>query len=444
LKTPRATPAGIGWADALFTATSAVCVTGLTTLETATAFTRHGQWIILCLVQIGGLGVMSFTYFFAYFLAGGVSLRNRFALQDLLSEDNLGQIGAVLGTIIIFTFGCEAAGAAAIYSLLEMDTGDFFVFSELFAADSGGIPQNERLFFSIFHSVTAFCNAGFSTLDGNLANGAMAGRDGVLLVIMALVFAGGTGFPVVKNCWQTFLAAVLRKIGLRLALPPRLSTNTKLVLVTTVILGVGGALGIYATEFLVGGANVGGGHNPWLVAAFDATASRTAGFTLTTHSLFTPATTVIIMFLMFVGGSPSSTSGGIKTTTLAVAFLSLRRVLLGREDIEVFGRRLDDSIAHRALATIFVAVAFIAFITMLLCLLHPKLPAIDLGFEAISAVCTAGMSRDITPQLGDAAKVVLVVAMFFGRVGVLTCLLALVPRRDPPLYRLPEDNVVIN
>ncbi|MDR1498461.1 MAG: hypothetical protein LBS59_08685 [Puniceicoccales bacterium] len=444
LKTPRATPNGIGWADALFTATSAVCVTGLSTLETATAFTRHGQWIILCLVQIGGLGVMTFTYFFAYFLAGGVSLRNRFALQDLLSEDNLGQIGTVLGTIIVFTFGCEIAGAVAIYSQLETDTGSFFNFFGMFGVDAKKIPSEEHLFFSIFHSVMAFCNAGFSTLKGNLANPAMSGRDGILVVLMVLAFAGGAGFPVVKNCWQTFLASVLRKMGLRFALPPRLSTNTKIVLVTTLTLGIFGTLGIFATEFLAGGANVGGGHNPWLAAMFDATTSRTAGFTISTQSLFTPATTIVIMFLMFVGGSPSSTAGGIKTTTLAVAFLSLRRILLGREEIEVFGRRLDDAIAHRALATIFVALAFITLVTMTLCLLHPNLPAIDLGFEAISAVCTAGMSRDITPRLGDAAKIVLVVAMFAGRVGVLTCLLAFMPRRESSPCRLPRGEVVIN
>ncbi|MDR2862916.1 MAG: hypothetical protein LBV54_03435 [Puniceicoccales bacterium] len=443
LMTPRATPNGIAWTDAFFTATSAVCVTGLSTLNLAQDFTRHGQCIILGLAQIGGLGVMTFTYFFAYFFAGGVSLRNRFALQDLLSENNLGQIGTVLGTIIGFTFACEAAGAAAIYSALEIKASGLLGFSGILA-DTTGIPADERLFFSIFHSVMAFCNAGFSTLDGNLANNTLAGHNAVLVILMLLVLAGGIGFPVVKNCWQTFGAWVLKRIGFQLVNPARLAINTKIVLITTLILCAGGTLAIYITEYLFAHTPPPETHPPLLAAAFDAVASRTAGFTLGTEKLFTPATAIILMFLMFVGGSPSSTAGGIKTTTLAVAFLSLRRILFGRKDIEAFGRRLDDSIAHRALATILLAVAFLTLVTMLLCLLHPDLPAIDLGFEAISAVCTAGMSRGITPQLGAPAKFVLVAAMFFGRVGVLTSLLAFIPRRDPPAYRLPEGNVVIN
>ena len=447
LKTPRATPHGIAWSDALFTATSAVCVTGLSTLNISQDLTRHGQCVILGLAQIGGLGVMTFTYFFAYFFAGGVSLRNRFALQDLLSENNLGQIGTVLGTIIVFTFGCEAVGAAAIYSTLEIKASGLLGFSEILGGSSG-IHADERLFFSIFHSVMAFCNAGFSTLDHNLANKALSGHNAVLVILMLLVLAGGIGFPVVKNCWQTFIARVLKQIGLRLSNPPHLAVNTKIVLLTTFVLCVGGTLAIYLTEFVFGNPPASnaavGTHPPLLAAAFDAVASRTAGFTLGTQSLFTPATAIVIMFLMFVGGSPSSTAGGIKTTTLAVAVLSLRRVLLGRNDIEAFGRRLDDSVAHRALATILVAVAFLTLVTILLCMLHPELPAINLCFEAISAVCTSGMSRDITPKLGTPAKFILVLAMFFGRVGVLTSLIALLPRRDPPAYRLPEGNVIVN
>jgi Trk-type K+ transport system membrane component len=430
LKTPRATPEGIGWVDALFTATSAVCVTGLSSLDTSTAFTRHGQWVILGLVQLGGLGVMTFTYFFAYFLAGGVSLRNRIALRDLLSEDTLGKLGVVLGSIIGFTFTCEAVGAVAIHALLDV------------APDA--MPADERVFFSLFHSITAFCSAGFSTLKGGLADPSLAGCGGVLGVVMVLVVAGGIGFPVMQNCWQTLLGKIGRKIGLRPSVPPRFSTNTRIVFVTTLVLFVGGTLGIYATEFWAGGVGAEGSVHPrWFVAMFNAVAARTAGFSISTD-VFTPATTIIIMFLMFVGGGPSSTAGGIKTTTLAVSVLSLRRVLLGRADIEAFGRRLDDSIANRALATVFAAFGFVMLVTVSLCLLHPELPAMDLTFEAVSAVSTAGLSRNVTASLSDGAKLVLVFAMFFGRVGVLTCLLALIPRREPTGYRLPEGDVTIN
>jgi Trk-type K+ transport system membrane component len=446
LKTPNATTHGIAWIDALFTSASAMSVTGLTTLDIAKDFTFTGQCIILCLVQIGGLGIMTFTYFLAYFLAGGVSIRSRYAIQDILSEDNIGQIGAVLGTIIVFTFGCEAVGAAILYSQLEIEIAAPQFLESLFSQTGAGIEADDRLFFSIFHSVTAFCNAGFSTLGGNLADPALKGLDGVMLTITALVLAGGIGFPVVKNCWQHLFAVFLRRVGVRSSMPPRLESNTKLVLVTSAVLCVGGAAAIYVTENLLSGSapRPDSPHSPLLTAVFDSFSARTAGFTPTTGRLFADTTAIIMMFLMFVGGGPSSTAGGIKTTTLGVAFLSLRRVVQGRDDIEAFGRRLDDSVAHRALATILLALIFTIIISLLLCALEPKLASSDLVFEGISAVSTSGMSRGVTAQLHTPAKLVLIAAMFFGRVGILTALLALVPRRAPKGYRFPEGKIIIN
>ncbi|MDR2982607.1 MAG: hypothetical protein LBV12_10225, partial [Puniceicoccales bacterium] len=236
LKTPQATYNGIGWVDALFTATSSVCVTGLGTVDMATGFTRQGHWIILGLVQIGGLGMMTLTYFFAYFLAGGVSLRNQTAIQNLFSEDNIGQVGTVLGIIIGFTLTFEAIGAFAMY---------------FFLMQGGNVP-NDPVFFSIFHSVSAFCNAGISTLPGNLSDPSMRGYEGVMGVVMVLIIMGGIGFPVVKNFWQVAGASFRKCLGLRTAVPPRLTTNSRVVLVTTFTLLVGGTLLIYITEFILG------------------------------------------------------------------------------------------------------------------------------------------------------------------------------------------------
>ncbi|MDR2430260.1 MAG: hypothetical protein LBD14_05150 [Puniceicoccales bacterium] len=434
LKAPLATVKGIGWVDALFTATSAVCVTGLSVVDTPEVFTRHGQWVLLGLIQLGGLGVMTWTYFFAYFLAGGVSLRNRMGLQDLLSENTLGRIGSALGAIVGFTFTCEFVGGVAFYVLLGQEGG------------VGSVSNGDRFFFSAFHAVSSFCSAGFSTLRNGFADNAVRGCHGILFVVMALVLLGSMGFPVLKNCSQVLVASLRRRAGLwRGGVRPRLNTNTLLVLVTTGVLLVLGTGGIYVSEFLFGGASTTGGMTEaWFVSAFNATTARTAGFAVTTGVLFAPATAIIVMFLMFVGGGPSSTAGGIKTTTLAVAVLALRRVVLGRADIEAFGRRLDDAVAHRALATILVSIAFLMTVSVLLCMLHPELPALDLGFEAVSAISTAGLSRGVTPRLGDSARCVLVFAMFFGRVGVLTCLMAFVRRRDATGYRFPEGTVVIN
>lgn len=425
LKTPHATYEGIGVTDAFFTATSSVCVTGLVTVDMEHTFTRHGQWIILGLIQIGGLGVMTITYFFAYFFAGGVTLRNRIALQDLLCEENLGHIGTVLGVIVGFTLVTEIAGAVAIYGFLG----------------TGVLAGDDRVFFSLFHAVSAFCNAGFSTLSNGLGDPALSGQLGVFSVVMVLIVGGGIGFPVVKNLWLVCLARAGRVLGLRAAVPPRLTANSRLVLVTTLSLLIGGAGVIWLTEFFFGN---GASNGPqWFTALFHSVTARTAGFNITPVGGLLPATAAIMMFLMFVGGSPSSTAGGIKTTTLAVAVLSLRRVLLGRADIEAYGRRLGEDVANRALAILLLSVGFITVISTVLCALHPEMSPADLVFEAVSATGTVGITRGVTPLLSTPAKWVLIFAMFVGRIGVLVFLLSFIRKRPAPGYRLPETSVVI-
>jgi len=427
-KTPHATLEGISWVDALFVATSAVCVTGLSPVDVSTTFTPHGQWILLGLIQLGGLGIMTITYFFAYFIGGGVSLRNRIGLQDLLSEENLGQIGGVLAIIIAFTFGVELVGAVLIHASL-----------------SGNPDAPENLaFFALFHSVSAFCNAGFSTLSAGLADPRVADRPWFLGVIIPVVVLGGIGYPVVKNFWDYAVASVRRRLGLRLANPPRLTANSRIVLVTTGLLLVGGTVLIWITEYFAGGHQAeAASDSPWLTAFFFAASSRTAGFNVTPTGDLLPATAALMMFLMFIGGGPASTAGGIKTSTLAVAFLSLRRVLFGRRAIEVFGRSLPDDLANRALSIIIVAVAFTTAVSVSLLALHPELDSSDLVFEAVSAVATTGLSCGVTAELGDPAKIVLSAAMLIGRIGVLTFLISFIPRREPTGLRLPETTIVL-
>lgn len=429
LKTPHATTeAGLSWIDALFLATSAVCVTGLSPVDISVVLTPHGQGVLLGLIQIGGLGVMTLTYFFAHFVAGGVSLRNRIGLQDLLSEENLGHIGSVLGIIVSFTIGIELLGAALIYQSFD------------------GLPDAppNLPFFALFHSISAFCNAGFSTLSANLADPRASGQAGFLGVIMALIVLGGLGFPVVKNVWQYLVAVLRRRLGLRVAAPPRLTANSRLVVTTTAILIAGGTVLLWFTEFIAGGANGAiAADSAWLTALFHSVTARTAGFNITPVEALLPASAASLMFLMFVGGSPGSTAGGIKTSTLAVAALSLRRVVLGRSDIEAFGRRFPDDLANRALSVVIVAVAFITVISVALCALHPKLSAADLVFEAVSAVGTVGLSRGVTSQLDSAAKGVLVLAMLVGRVGVLTFIMAFIAKREATGLRLPETTVTL-
>lgn len=426
LKTPQASHGGLSWVDALFLSTSAVCVTGLTPLDISTVLTVHGQWVLLGLIQVGGLGVMTLTYFFAYFMAGGMSLRSRVGLQDLLSEDNLGQIGIVLALIVGFTAALELAGALLIHTALA----------------SGPMAGENLPFFALFHSVSAFCNAGFSTLGAGLADARVATETGFLSVIMALIVLGGLGFPVVKG-FYTYLRDHLRyRLRLTRTVPARLSANSRIVLWTTVLLLLGGTAAIWLTEFLLGSGPKAGSSG--FTALFHAVTARTAGFNITDVQGAMPATAALLILLMFVGGSPSSTAGGIKTSTLAVAVLSLKRVLLGRHDIEAFHRRFSDELANRALSIILVAAAFLAFVTVGLCVLHPELPPFDLLFEAVSAVGTVGLSRGITAQLGSPAKLLLVLAMLVGRVGVLTFVASLLPRKVRPAFRYPETTIILN
>lgn len=427
LKTPQAAqPGSLGWIDAFFLATSAVCVTGLSPVDIAVVLTPHGKWILLGLIQLGGLGVMTLTCFFAYFLAGGVGLRSRIALQDLLSEETLGQIGTVLAVTVGFTFAFEIAGALALHALLE----------------PGTLPPAEAVFVCLFHSVSAFCNAGFSTFSANLAAPGVSDNLGFLGVILGLVVVGGIGFPVLKDGWRAATGQLARRLGLRISAPRRLSANSRIVLVTTFGLLLAGWLAIGVTEFAFGSGVR--GESAWFTALFHSVTARTAGFNLTPTESLLPATAAVLMALMFVGGSPGGTAGGVKTSTLAVATLALRRILTGREHLEAFGRRFDVSTADRALAIILLAVTFTTLVCIGLCALHPELPPADVAFEAVSAVGTVGLSRGVTAQLGTAGKLLVILAMFVGRIGVLVCLLAVIPRRAERGYAFPETTLILN
>ncbi len=304
------------------------------------------------------------------------------------------------------------------------------------------MPQEGLVFFALFHAISAFCNAGFSTLGPNLADPNVATQTGFLGIVMALIILGGLGFPAVKGFWE-YLAGHLRyHLHLSRTVPARLSTNSRVVVLTTAFLLIGGTFLIWVTEFAFGTGQAAG--NPWFTALFHSVTARTAGFNITPVTALLPASAAILMLLMFIGGSPSSTAGGIKTSTLALAVLSLRRVLLGRSDIEVFGRRLSDDLANRALAIILVAASFLSLVIITLCTLHPELPPFDLAFEAFSALGTVGLSRNITPLLSPMAKLVVILAMFVGRVGVLTFVVSFLPRRAPPAFRYPETTIVLN
>ncbi len=425
LKMPKATTEGISWVDALFTSTSAVCVTGLIVVDTATAFTMTGKTIILGLIQVGGLGVMTLTYFFALVFAQGLSLRDRVMIGELISEDNVRQITTLLFSIVVTVFVIEAIGAWVIYAALV----------------DAGLPKEGLIFISVFHSISAFCNAGFSTYTAGLADPLLEQIWGLKMVIMLLIILGGLGFPILKEL-GVWLVMSVRRLWQGDGPRPRFSPYTRLALTTTLFLILAGWVVVYCSEQLAQAQDPEAGEP--LNALFWSVTARTAGFNTTATELLTPASALFIIMLMFVGGCPASTAGGIKTTVFAVAFLNTLKILKERTSLEVFSRSVPDTVANRAFAIIILGSTWVLGVSIILMALNPNLQPLDLIFEAVSAFATVGLSRAVTFEVGDASRLLLVLTMFVGRVGVLLFVVSFFKPEPHGRIRLPETNILLN
>lgn len=434
---PRSTLAHIRLpvVDALFVSTSAVCVTGLTTVDVAQTFSLEGQMIIALLIQIGGLGVMTITSFFAVFFMGGTSLYNQFALRDMVGSDTFSSLMSTLLYILGFTFVIEAVGALLIWLSIH---------------STMGMSIEEELFFSLFHSVSAFCNAGFSTLTGNLGNPLLLGNHSAFYLIIAmLIVLGGIGFPILMNFWG-MLSYHVKNIFGRIFLHRKrtrythlFNINTKIVWHTTLALIVGGTIAIALFEW--NGAFA--GMSPWdkfVHSLFNAIVPRTAGFNSVDLTHFSVFTVIIYIFLMWIGGASQSTAGGVKVNTFAVSVANFISVIKGRSAVNLFGREISSDSVRRASAVMFGSIIILLLFFFVLVILEPELPVQGLLFETVSAFSTVGSSLNITPLLGSDSKVVVIVLMFVGRVGLITVLMSVVRHGEKPKYRLPKDNVIIN
>lgn len=409
---PRATVSGsMPLVDALFTATSAVCVTGLIVVDTATYFTPLGHAIILVLMQAGGLGIMTLTTFFAYILGSGANLKEYTTMQTLLGEESVGRIRQTIVTITLTTIVLEAFGALAIFEA------------------SGGIPAAEgrRVFFAVFHAVSGFCNAGFTLTTHNLAEKGLVDNAGFQAVIMMLVVLGGLGFPVLSNLGASFM----QRAG---SVQARLSLHTKIVLVTTGALLLLGTAGIFLLEA--------DGEISIVEALFHSVSARTAGFNTVDIGSLAPATLFLLVFLMWIGASPGSTGGGVKTTTAALAFLNIRAIASGRNRVEVFGKQVASSAIVRAFSTALLSFGFIATAVFIL-LLSERQNFLDLLFEVVSAMSTVGLSTGVTPTLSIVGKIIIILSMFFGRVGLLAVVVAFTRRREEGSYEYVPENVLV-
>jgi trk system potassium uptake protein TrkH len=412
-------PAGVSPLDCLFTATSAVCVTGLITVDTATAWSPWGQGLILVMLQAGGLGIMTFSVALLYLARRRPSPRAHLALKGALGPVSGGEIGRLVRDVLIYTFVLEGIGAGLL----------FLRFWGEFPAPAAGA-------LAAFHAVSAFCNAGFSLFSNSLEN--FATDPTINLVILGLVVLGGLGFLVLRE-----LAGRLRRGQ---DPPRRLSLQARLVLFTSGALIIGGMAALLIAEWLAKGPAWSQGAWPLI---FQAITPRTAGFNTVPMGSLSNASLVVIMVLMFIGASPGSTGGGVKTTTIAVLFSLARNRLRGRPGAEAWGRAVPGRQVEMALLVALGTAATLLVAIVLLSAVgladggHVRGDFLSLAFEAVSALGTVGLSMGATPLLTPAGKVIIIVLMFVGRLGPLAFIYSLAQQLREPGYRLAEERVLL-
>ncbi len=431
---PRSTIHPITFTDAFFTSTSAVCVTGLTVVNTATSFTTLGKLIILGLIQVGGIGVVTITSFFGFFFKETSSFREQMLLRDYLSEESFTGILKTMIKVILITLSIELAGA-------------LFIFFSLHSHGLGSTAANIR--FSAFHSVSAFCNAGFSTLTDNLNDARI--RDNYFLhySIANLIVLGGIGFPVFLNIYSYLKAqAIWLRDYFRYRKPyvhrvGMITFNTKIVVITTLVLLLAGTLIFYLLEFNATQKDA-GTSGKIAMSYFLSVMPRTAGFNNVNMEALTQPTLLILIFLMWIGASPVSTGGGIKTSTFTIALHNIIRIIRGKNHIEILHREMHEYSVNKAFSIVFVSLALIGLGTFAIFLMDGSQGLFRIVFECFSAFGTVGLSLNLTPLLSAGSRWILIMLMFLGRMGVMTLLLSLSgAAAGNRLYRYPKENLII-
>ena len=406
---------------ALFTATSASCVTGLVVVDTATYFTFGGQFVIMLLFQLGGLGIITFTVFFSLFLRSGIGLKSQLAMKELLNSQNLLSTKGTLRKVVSYTLAFELLGGFFL-----------FMFSEphLYAS------SEDQLFHTAFHAISAFCNAGFSLHSNGLMASGMGGNYMFHLVIGVLIFFGGLGFPVLEDLFG------LQNLRTRMQYPWKTwQVSTRIAVFASLSLLALGTFVFFGLEreLLAERSPTG----QLITALFQSMTTRTAGFnTVDIGALRTP-TLVFFLFLMFIGTSSASTGGGIKTSTFVVLFRAVFSVVQGKQNMNIGRRTISPDTLNKAYAVFLFATSFISLSTFILSITEEHLPLLDLVFEEVSAFCTVGLSTGITRELSTLGQLIIILNMFVGRVGIITLALALSTISNTEKFRYPRAQLII-
>jgi trk system potassium uptake protein len=424
LTLPFSTKNGISFINALFTATSSVCVTGLVVVDTGIEFTRFGQTIILILIQLGGLGIMTASTLFILLIGTQISFFGRTLIQDTLTQKPYKDINLLIKNVIKFTLFFELIGTIIL----------FLRWVKVF-------HPSKALFYALFHSVSAFNNAGFALFS----NSFIGYKDDMItnMILMALIVLGGLGFFVLlelKTCF--FSSERLRR--------RKLSLHSKLVLTVTGSLILIGTVVIFFLE-----KENALSHLPLktklLASLFQSITSRTAGFNTLDYSLMTNGTLFFTVFLMFIGASPGSTGGGIKTTSLGVFIGLVKSRLKAKDEVSIFKKTVPSDVISRTISVIVISVIFIslfAFILMITELKHlshmeSRGQFFEILFETVSAYGTVGLSLGVTSSLTFIGKILISLLMFIGRLGPLTIAMSIVARKEKARFQYPEENVMI-
>lgn len=403
-----------GFLPALFTATSSVCVTGLAVVDTGSYWSSFGQAVIITLIQIGGLGFMTVATVIVILTGQRIGTENRILIQESLGQDEVRGIVAFAKKIFITSFLIESVGAI----LLSIK------FIPTFGMKKG-------LWYGVFHSISAFCNAGFDVFATGQSLTLYQKSLYVNAVIIFLIVVGGIGFTVIED-----LKSNRKKLH-------RISLHSKIVLWMTISLITIGTIGFFILERnnpdTIGEMSF---FHKMLASFFQSVTTRTAGFNSIDQGALSESSRFLTILLMFVGGSPASTAGGVKTTTLAVVFLATV-AFVRKSDVQAYGRRIHYGVVNKALAILLIAFVTISVATMILSIENPQFTFLNILYEVVSAFGTAGLSTGITAALTSISKIILIVMMFAGRVGALTIVLALAGRKKRESFRYPEGRVLL-
>ena len=379
---------------------------------------------------MGGIGILTFTSFFAFFFRGSSSFKEGLNTKDFIAHEGLKDVFRAALNVVLFTIGIEAVGAIFVYTSI---------------IDNNAIEN--KFFFSIFHSISAFCNAGFSLLQGNLYDGAIRFNYFLQWIIMILIVFGGLGHNIVFNFYQKIKTHVLeffdktivhRKVRI-------ITINTQIVIYTTLVLLIGGFVFLFISEYNNTLLEHKSTFGKITAAAFNSVTPRTAGFNAVDFANMTVPSLLVIIFLMWIGGSPASTAGGIKTSTFALATLNIFAVAKGKSRIEIFGRRISSESTSRAFAILCISLISIGISIILLLIFEPKgTPLLTVAFECFSAYSTVGLSLNFTPTITEPSKYVLIADMFIGRIGMLNLLIGMLQKLNHQFYEYPKENILIN